>query len=132
MRYAFCNITLMRLKDSKKNVFIRYKVWLSSITGEGIMGIGKWQLLKEIEKEGSLKAATVNLGISYRKAWGDIKKAEEKLGFALTEKQRGGKKGGKSIITPRGKKLIEAYEALNEKLDDTIEKASDEFLKKIE
>jgi len=119
----------MRFKDSKKDVFLRYKVWLSTIAGEGILGKGKWQLLKEIEAEGSLKAAAENLGVSYRKAWNDLKKAEDKLGYNLTEKQRGGKKGGKSVLTDKGRKLIEAYDALNKKLDSTIENAVDEFNK---
>ena len=47
-----------------------YKVWLSTHTGEGIMGDGKWQILKAIEKTGSLMAATELLGLTYRRTWG--------------------------------------------------------------
>ena len=77
-------------RSSKNDVFLRYKLWLSAVSGEGIIGEGQYQLLREIEKKGSLKAAAECLGTSYRKAWGDIKNAEELLGYDLTEKVRGG------------------------------------------
>ena len=84
-------------------------------------------MLKYIIENGSLKAAADQKGISYRKAWGDIKKAEELLGYQLLERQRGGKSGGNSSITKKGQKLIEAYEAFQQKLDDSVEKAYAEF-----
>ena len=70
------------------------------------------------------------MGISYRKAWGDIKKAEELLGYELTEKIRGGINGGKSNLTGKAKNLLEAYDTLHKKLDSTIEDAYAEFKEK--
>ncbi|MBU3928739.1 MAG: molybdenum-binding protein, partial [Bacteroidetes bacterium] len=64
-------------KSSKNDVFLRYKLWLSAVSGEGIVGESTHLLLRKIEEMGSLKAAAEFLGISYRKAWGDIKKSEE-------------------------------------------------------
>ena len=110
-----------------KNVFLNYKIWLSTVSGEGIIGENEYYLLKYIIENGSLKAAADQKGISYRKAWGDIKKAEELLGYQLLERQRGGKSGGNSSITKKGQKLIEAYEAFQQKLDDSVEKAYAEF-----
>ncbi len=114
-------------KTNYENTAIHYKIWLSTIKGEGIMGDGKWRLLKTIDEKGSLKAASENLGISYRKAWGDIKKAEKLLGFELTEKHRGGKHGGNSILTENGGRLVEAYKELHKKINISIEKAFVEF-----
>jgi molybdate transport system regulatory protein len=71
------------------------------------------------------------LNISYRKAWGDLKNAEEFLGYKLLEKQRGGKSGGTSVLTDKAHKLIEAYEALQQTFDEKIETAFQEFKKKI-
>ena len=71
------------------------KLWLSSSDDEGIFGDGKWRLLRAIERESSLSAAAKALHISYRKAWGDLKKAEECLGIKFIEKHRGGDHGGK-------------------------------------
>lgn len=118
-------------RSSKNDVFLRYKLWLSAVSGEGIIGEGQYQLLRAIEGNGSLKAAAEELGTSYRKAWGDIRKAEELLGFDLTDKHRGGKDGGKSTITVKAKNLLEAYDALHKKMDDAIEEAYDEFKESI-
>lgn len=114
-----------------KNYLFNYKVWLSSITGQGIIDDAKYELLKLIQKKGSLKAAVEEADISYRKAWGDLKTAEEHLGYPIITKQRGGKEGGTTILTPKGEKLIEAYEALQEKFDDSVEEAFQEFQRKI-
>jgi len=118
-------------RSSRNDVFLKYKLWLSAVSGEGIIGEGQYSLLKAIEKKGSLKAAAEELGTSYRKAWGDIKKAEELLGYDLTVKHRGGKDGGKSELTDKSKNLLEAYDALHKKMDIAIEDAYDEFKKQI-
>lgn len=112
-------------------VLLNYKVWLSSITGNGVVGDTEYQLLKHIAEHQSLKAASDHLGISYRKAWGDLKKAEELLGYTLIDKQRGGKYGGTSTITEKARKLIEAYEALQQTFDENVENAFKAFREKI-
>ena len=71
---------------------IRLNVWLE--TTEGILfGIGRAELLDKIEECGSLKKAAEEMCMSYRAAWGKIKKTEEVLGFKLIEKERGNKTG---------------------------------------
>lgn len=116
-------------KSTRTDVFIHYKLWLSSVSGEGIIGDGKIRLLLEIAEKGSLSAAAEALGLSYRKAWGDIRKAEQLLGYPLTEKHRGGKDGGSSILTPQALRLLEAYQALkgefNRHMDDAFQKFHD-------
>ncbi len=118
-------------KLNAENVVLKYKVWLSTAEGDGILGGGKMKLLKSISEEGSLKSASEKLGISYRKAWGDLKSAEERLGFKLLVRSRGGKDGGKSDISEKGKNLIQAYEILNIKIGNTVDGALGDFLKKI-
>ncbi len=121
-----------RGKPNRFNVLLNYKMWLSSMSGEGIISGDVYKLLLGIKEKGSLVAAAEGVGMSYRKAWGDIKKAEELLGYALTDKTRGGKEGGKSVLTADARKLLEAYAALQEKLDDAVEEAYQELKKKME
>ncbi len=85
-----------------------FKLWLA-ISGSGVFGQGKWQLLQAIEREGSLRAAAAALSISYRKAWGDIKQAEETLGIVFLERHRGGSGGGESCLTEEGRKWMREY-----------------------
>jgi len=91
------------------NIRINYKFWMSSETGDAIIDDDKWQLLIAIQKLGSLKAASDEMKISYRKVWGDLKKVEEILGFAVIDKHRGGKDGGVTYLTEEGVKLIQNY-----------------------
>ena len=92
-----------------KRLNAKCKLWLSSKEAEGVFGDGKWRLLKAIDRTGSLSAASKSLRISYRKAWGDLNKAQDALNVALVEKQRGGNIGGKTTLTIEGKKWIKAY-----------------------
>jgi molybdate transport system regulatory protein len=119
-------------KSNRLNVLLNYKVWLSSMSGDGIISEEVYALLTVIQDKGSLKAAADETGMSYRKAWGDIKQAETLLGYELTDKTRGGKEGGQSLLTPSAIKLLEAHNALHEKLDDAVEAAFEEWKKKME
>ena len=98
------------------------KLWLSSGAAEGAFGDGKWRLLEAIERGGSLKAATESLAISYRKAWGDLKKAEESLGLKFIEKRRGGSEGGETHLTKEGKKWVAAYGRFRAKVEASVAK----------
>jgi molybdate transport system regulatory protein len=100
-----------------------FKLWLSTKDAEGVFGNGKWRLLKAIETEESLKAVSETLGISYRKAWGDLKKAEECLNVVLIEKQRGGKMGGRTTLTEDGKRWVKAYARFRGDIEKAVEKA---------
>jgi molybdate transport system regulatory protein len=114
-----------------ENIKPQHKIWLSTETGEGIMGDGKWQILKAIEKTGSLMAATETLGLTYRRTWGDLKKIEEQLGFQILDKSRGGKDGGKSTLTPAGKRLVAAFDHLHARVDGVIQSAFNDFINEI-
>ncbi len=112
-----------------KKLRARFKLWLSAKDVEGVFGDGKWRLLKTIETEGSLSAASNKLGISYRKAWGDLKKAQEALNITLIDKQRGGRSGGKTSLTDKGKKWVEAYTKFRSDIEKTAEKAFKKHIK---
>ncbi|MFC1734877.1 winged helix-turn-helix domain-containing protein [Candidatus Hydrogenedentota bacterium] len=106
----------------------RVKVWISSDVDEGVFGDGKWRLLCAIEREGSLSAAAEDLGMSYRKAWGDLKKAEERLKISLIERHRGGKDGGKTVLTLRGKQWLDAYTKFKAEIDESVAQAYSKYM----
>jgi len=109
----------------------RFKLWLNTKDAEGVFGDGKWRLLKAIETEGSLKRACELLHISYRKAWGDLKKAEDCLNVALLEKQRGGNRGGRTVLTSEGKKWVRAYMRFRSDIEKVVEKAYERNIKNL-
>jgi molybdate transport repressor ModE-like protein len=111
-----------------EKINLNYKFWLSDVEGNGIMGDGKWEILKKIEETGSLMAATQALDITYRKTWGDLKKIEAQLGFKLLEKSRGGKEGGQTVLTEKGKRLVQAFDEFHSSIKDPIQEAFDHFV----
>jgi molybdate transport system regulatory protein len=117
----------MSEKQTIEKLNLNFKIWLSSPDGKGIMGDGKWQILKAIEKYGTLRAATKALGLTYRRTWGDLKSIEEEFGFPLLEKSRGGAEGGKMELTPKGKILVQAFDDLHQKVDVFMDEAFKEF-----
>jgi len=102
------------------NIHLHYKIWMSDKDEKGILGDGKWQILKLIEEKGSMKAACEELGYTYRRTWGNLKKIEQFFGFPLLEKQRGGIDGGRTLLTPEGKKLVKAFDHFHASVDKVI------------
>ena len=113
------------------DVFLRYKVWLETVDHINILESTDLHLLKLIKEEGSLMAAVKKQGISYRKAWGILKDAEELLGFSLVEKRRGGERGGKTLLTYEGEVLLEGYEQLIREFDEVTKRITRNFFHKL-
>ncbi len=89
-----------------------FKVWLE--TDEGyVFGPGVYSLLKKIEETGTLKESAEALGMSYRYAWGLLRKAEERLGEPLVTAHKGGRSGGGGAeLTGVGRGFIEDFERM--------------------
>ena len=114
-----------------KKLKAEFKLWLSAADVEGVFGDGKWRLLKAIETRRSLQAASKSLGISYRKAWGDLKKAEDALNISLVEKQRGGRIGGRTVLTDRGKKWLKTYTNFRSDIEKAVDQAYEKHIREL-
>ncbi|MFH0896132.1 MAG: LysR family transcriptional regulator [Bacteroidota bacterium] len=121
----------MSTHKCKPDISVHFKIWLESGKGEGIMGDGKWTLLKTIQETGSLRAAALQQNISYRKAWGDLKKMEDLLGVALIEKHRGGSERGSTVLTDKGRHWLTAYLRFKSTLEKTVHSHFSSFLKEL-
>lgn len=98
-----------------------YKLWLETDEGH-VFGPGVYSLLRKIQEKGTLKEAAASLGMSYRYAWGLIKKAEEKLGDPLISATKGGRHGGGSTeITELGRRYVRDFERFRRMLDEVSE-----------
>jgi molybdate transport repressor ModE-like protein len=93
-----------------------FKVWMETDDGY-VFGPGVHSLLKKLEETGTLKEAASSLGMSYRYAWGLIRKAEEKLGSPLVHAHKGGKHGGGGIeLTDLGRRFLSEFAELRDQV----------------
>ena len=114
------------------SIHLHYKIWMSDKDEKWILGDGKWQILKLIEEKGSIKGACDELGYTYRRTWGNLKKIEQFFGFPLLEKQRGGSDGGRTQLTPEGKKLVKAFDHFHDSVDSVIQEGFEKFIQNLE
>jgi molybdate transport system regulatory protein len=115
----------------KADLIPQFKLWISTKNHNSAFGEGKYRLLKAVKEAGSLKAACEELKISYRKAWGDLKKAESRLVVKLVQKIRGGRGGGNTLLTRYGEKLVQAYSRLRKAVEKRIEREFKHFQEEI-
>lgn len=87
------------------------KITFLNDEGEKFFGEGPARLLHGIEQTGSLRAAAMSMNMAYTKALRLIRNAEAALGFSLIDRKTGGKDGGGSRLTERGKEWLHRYEA---------------------
>jgi molybdate transport system regulatory protein len=121
-----------KFRTKLSTIDLHYKIWMSDKDETGILGDGKWQMLKLIEEKGSLKAACEELGYTYRRTWGNIQKIEKFFGFPLLEKFRGGSEGGRMTLTTEGRQLVKAFDEFHASVDKTIRNGFEKFLKELE
>lgn len=87
-----------------------FKAWLED-DGRFILSEGRAELLRAIKKEESLRAAAAGLGISYRHAWGMLRKMRNAVRRPLARSARGGRDRGRTALTPAGEEVLRAYES---------------------
>lgn len=97
---------------------VKYKIWLEK-NGEMLFGSGGAVLLEQVDACGSLSGASKELGMSYRRAWGRLKKLEESLGEDLVIKVGGNKKGYR--LTETGRRFITSYREAEQKMDQVAQ-----------
>lgn len=78
---------------------------------EKFFGEGPARLLRKTEETGSLRAAAASMNMAYTKALKLIRNAENALGFPLIHRAAGGRNGGGSSLTEKGKEWLHRYEA---------------------
>ena len=105
---------------------IKSRIWIEA-DGEILLGEGRVNLLKAIDKMGSLSQAAKSIGMSYKKAWSLIDAVNKRAEKPVTTSSIGGKGGGGAELTSYGKSLVETFETINKKcwkfLDNQIQQS---------
>jgi len=112
------------MPSKKTRPVVRLNLWLENDDGM-LFGHGRALLLRKIAEHGSLRRAAEELKMSYRAAWGKLKKSEATLGFPLVEKLGGNKSGFR--LTDRGKTLTDNYLLWYESLEHQAQEMAGEL-----
>lgn len=103
-----------------KEMQIRSKVWFE-LGGEPFLGDGRARLLALIDQQGSITAAAKAMGISYRKAWGQLQAMELQSPWPLVERSKGGSDGGRSQLTAHAQQLLQQFECMREGVNEYVD-----------
>jgi molybdate transport system regulatory protein len=113
-------------------LFVGFKFWFET-ENKYAFGEGAFKLLKAISKSHSLVKAADSVNMSYRYAWGIIRKIEETVKTPVVTSYRGGKDGGgRSELTDKGRFLLESYRRVKTDFDNLSEKHSQHLQKNME
>ena len=113
--------------ESKELPEVKVHVWFEKDNGV-YFGHGRYELLLLISELGSLKLAAEKMGISYRGAWGKIKKTEEVIGQPLIYKDNN-KEGYK--LTEFGRDFVSEFSSYYDDVTAYASKRGLELLTKI-
>ena len=111
---------------------IKAKFWIEN-KGEVVLGVGKAALLLAVDRLGSIQGAAEEFGMSYRHAWGAIKRIERRAGLKILDIRLGGRDGGTQLTT-KGKVFVQTTDALFKDLQTLVgkrfrQKSKNYFLK---
>ena len=95
---------------------VRAKPWLEK-DGKFILSAGRAEILRKIRDTGSLSEAAKSMNMSYSHAWSQLREMSEAAGGKLVETSRGGRSGGSTKLTKRGKEILKRFDDEMEKLD---------------
>jgi molybdate transport repressor ModE-like protein len=68
-------------------------------------------LLMLIDETKSVRAAGQRMQLSYSSCWNTIRTLESQLNYTLIERSQGGAGGSTSVLTERGRELLDRFNA---------------------
>lgn len=111
----------------REMITVRAKLWLE-IDGKPFFGEGRFQLLKGIDKYGSINQAAKAVNIPYRRAWSYLHAMEDRLGIKLIVTQTGGYNGGGTTLSMEAKEFLKRYDEMTSYLEGVLKKKTWNFL----
>ena len=85
------------------------------------LGRGKIQLLENIRIHGSISGGGRAMEMSYRRAWMLVDEMNRMFQEPVVVSQRGGKEGGRAVLTPFGEQLVSRFRRMEEQARSAID-----------
>ena len=107
---------------------VKGNFWLEN-EGKSFLGKGRIDLLKNIDKHGSISKAAKDMKMSYKAAWDAVDIINNIAQKKVVEKISGGKGGGGTRLTEYGKHIINVYESAKKLYEEKLLEI-EEYIKK--
>ena len=104
--------------QQQESFHIRSKIWIEDDSGNVVFGLGRLKILDAIDRLGSIQGAAKELKMGYRAIWGKINATEERLNRPLLIRNKGGRAGGGSQLTPFALSLLVYFRHLHQRVSD--------------
>jgi molybdate transport system regulatory protein len=85
------------------------------------LGRGKMEILDRIKTEGTISGAGRAMNMSYRRAWLLIDEMNRMFSTPVVVTQRGGKDGGKAIVTDFGEELLGRFRQMEQRARESAQ-----------
>lgn len=108
-------LVTLKMANMERQVEIRLRHWVF-VDEVKFFGPGRYELLERIAETGSIAQAAKEMGLSYKKAWAMVDALNTLGKGAYVVTQKGGTKGGGTVLTDTARDVMAAYKRLNDKL----------------
>jgi molybdate transport system regulatory protein len=105
---------------------LKGRIWVELARKAALTEAGA-DLLEQIEALGSLSEAARRLRFSYRRAWMLVDAMNRRWPWPLVHTATGGRRGGGSRLTERGRMVLRAYRDLQLQAEAFLDRAAAEF-----
>jgi len=95
-------------KPANAPIELHGSVWMT-VAGANLGGHGRVELLRAIAEQGSITHGAKAIGMSYKAAWDAIDTMNNIAGAPLVERSTGGRGGGSTKLTERGRQIVERF-----------------------
>ncbi len=102
---------------------VRPRIRVVAEDGTIALGPGKADLLEAIVRTGSIRAAAIELRMSYMRAWTLVRVMNAAFRSPLVSKVRGGSDQGGAQLTRRGRAVLEIYRRMEEEAEQAADAA---------
>jgi molybdate transport system regulatory protein len=96
-----------------KKLSVESSIWINR-KKHPLIGKKRIELLKQIDKTGSLSKAAKAAKMSYKAAWDTLKSINAAADTLIVKSVTGGKNGGGSVLTKKGHLYVKLYDKLYE------------------
>lgn len=97
-----------RAREPSRLLALEGAVWLT-LGGQTLGGESRVALLRAIAEHGSITRAAKAVGMSYKAAWDAVDAMNNLADEPLVERSAGGRGGGSTRLTERGRRLVERF-----------------------